>query len=106
MGMVFISTELYFHQIISVEHFILAMAVMKSISTAMLSGGEQDSEPLVLGWQALKVYIVDLMVDNTQLGFSMSAQGHKLIVYLYLLKAKESSRDMCLLQGAGFHVGT
>ena len=51
-GMVFISTQLYFHQIISVEHFILAMAVMKNISTAMLSGGEQDSEPLVLGSQA------------------------------------------------------
>ena len=54
----------------------------------------------------LEVYIVDLMVNNTQMGFSMSAQDHKLIIYLYLLKAKESSRDMCLLQGADFHMGT
>lgn len=54
----------------------------------------------------LKVYNVDLMVDNAQLGFSVSVQDHKLMVYLYLLKAKESSGGICLLQWADVHVGT
>lgn len=36
-------------------------------------------------------------MDSAQLGFSVSAQDCKFMVYPYLPEAKESDRDVCLL---------
>lgn len=63
----FIETQLYFHQMISVKHSILAKAVMKSIS---LLRYQEDSETLNLqSWdsKSLEVFSLDFLVDKVQL---------------------------------------
>ncbi|EPY73595.1 hypothetical protein CB1_002748003 [Camelus ferus] len=96
--MAFIGTQLCFQHMISMKHFILARAAMRSISLLCY---QEDSKILSLRYwddKPLEVYSMDLMVDKAQLGFWVSARDRQIVVYLHLPEAKESSGGMYLLR--------
>lgn len=96
--------QLYIYQIISQE-LEPGPRCHEEYLAAVLQGGKQDVKLCCLDTKPLEVNSVGFMVDNAQLGFLVPDCDHNLIVYTYLLEARESFGGTHLLPWPRFHVG-
>lgn len=105
VGIAFIDTEIYIHQLLNIKSFILAADVYKSVSVLRFQEEYRTLCIVARDYQPLEVMAVDYYIDNTQLGFLVSDAEKNLILYMYQPEARESQGGHRLIRKADFHVG-
>ncbi|KAK3924905.1 Cleavage and polyadenylation specificity factor subunit 1 [Frankliniella fusca] len=102
VGVAFIDTQIYIHQIITIKNMILAADVFKSISLLRF---QEEYRTLSLDFRPCEVINVEFMIDNTQLGFLVSDAEKNIVLYTYQPEARESCGGQRLMRKADFHLG-
>lgn len=105
MGIAFIDTEIYIHQLINIKSFILAADVYKSVSVLRFQEEFRTLCVVARDYQPLEVLSVEFYIDNTQLGFLVSDAEENLILYMYQPESRESQGGHRLIRKADFHAG-
>lgn len=105
MGIAFIDTEIYIHQLLNIKSFILAADVYKSVSVLRFQEEYRTLCIVARDYQPLEVMSVDYYIDNTQLGFLVSDAEQNLMLYMYQPESRESQGGHRLIRKADFHVG-
>ena len=105
VGIAFIDTEIYIHQLLNIKSFILAADVYKSVSVLRFQEEYRTLCIVARDYQPLEVLAVEYYIDNTQLGFLVTDAERNLILYMYQPDARESHGGHRLIRKADFHVG-
>ncbi|XP_023295562.2 cleavage and polyadenylation specificity factor subunit 1 [Lucilia cuprina] len=105
IGVAFIDTNIYVHQIISIKSLILIADVYKSVSLLRFQEEFRTLSLASRDFNPLEVYGVEFMVDNSNLGFLVTDAERNLIVYMYQPEVRESIGGQKLLRKGDFHLG-
>lgn len=105
VGVAFIDTQIYIHQIITIKNMILAADVFKSISLLRFQEEYRTLSLVSKDFRACEVINVEFMIDNTQLGFLVSDAEKNIVLYTYQPEARESCGGQRLMRKADFHLG-
>lgn len=105
VGIAFIDTDIYIHQLINIKNFILAADVYKSVSVLLFQEEFRTLCIVTRDYQPLETMSVEYYVDNTQLGFLVSDAEENLLLYMYQPESPESQGGHRLIRKADFHVG-
>ncbi|KAI8038594.1 hypothetical protein M5D96_008502 [Drosophila gunungcola] len=105
IGVAFIDTNIYVHQIITVKSLIFIADVYKSISLLRFQEEYRTLSLASRDFNPLEVYGIEFMVDNSNLGFLVTDAERNLIVYMYQPEARESLGGQKLLRKADYHLG-
>ncbi|KAK3085849.1 hypothetical protein FSP39_009622 [Pinctada imbricata] len=106
MGVAFIDTHIFIHNLTVIKHIILAADIQKSITLyqyqqqyKVLSIVSRDIKPL-------ETYTADFLVDNNILTMVATDKLKNIIVYVYQPEARESHGGQRLLRKADFNAGS
>eukprot|EP00099_Drosophila_melanogaster_P025688 NP_725397.1 cleavage and polyadenylation specificity factor 160, isoform B [Drosophila melanogaster] len=105
IGVAFIDTNIYVHQIITVKSLIFIADVYKSISLLRFQEEYRTLSLASRDFNPLEVYGIEFMVDNSNLGFLVTDAERNIIVYMYQPEARESLGGQKLLRKADYHLG-
>ncbi|XP_049318035.1 cleavage and polyadenylation specificity factor subunit 1 [Bactrocera dorsalis] len=105
IGVAFIDTNIYVHQIISVKSLILIADVYKSVSLLRFQEEFRTLSLASRDFNHLQVYNIEFMVDNNNLGFLVTDADKNLIVYMYQPESRESIGGQKLLRKSDYHLG-
>lgn len=105
IGVAFIDTNIYVHQMISVKSIILVADVYKSVSIIRFQEEYRTLSLVSRDFQALNVYDIEFMVDNMNLGFLVSDSEENFIIFMYQPESRESFGGQKLLRKADYHLG-
>ena len=105
VGIAFIDTEIYIHQLLNIKSFILAADVYKSVSVLRFQEEYRTLCIVARDYQPLQVLAVEYYIDNTQLGFLVTDAERNLMLYMYQPDARESHGGHRLIRKADFHIG-
>ncbi|KAK6623006.1 hypothetical protein RUM43_008858 [Polyplax serrata] len=105
VGIAFIDTQIYIHQMISVKSLILVADVYKSISLLRFQEEYRTLSLVSRDFRPCEVYAIELLLDNTQMGFLISDVEMNLIMYMYKPEDRDSFGGQKLLRKADFHLG-
>ncbi|XP_022229286.2 cleavage and polyadenylation specificity factor subunit 1 [Drosophila obscura] len=105
IGVAFIDTNIYVHQIITVKSLIFIADVYKSISLLRFQEEHRTLSLASRDFNPLEVYGIEFMVDNSNLGFLVTDAERNLIVYMYQPEARESLGGQKLIRKADYHLG-
>lgn len=105
IGVAFIDTSIYVHEIISIKSLILIADVYKSVSLLRFQEEFRTLSLASRDFNPLEVYGVEFMVDNANLGFLVSDAEKNFIVYMYQPEVRESIGGQKLLRKGDFHLG-
>lgn len=105
IGVAFIDTNIYVHQMISVKSLIVIADVYKSISILRFQEEYRTLSLVSRDFQPLEVYDVEFVVDNSNLGFMVTDAEKNLIIYMYQPESRESLGGQKLLRKGDYHLG-
>ncbi|KAF5272324.1 hypothetical protein FQA39_LY07925 [Lamprigera yunnana] len=105
VGVAFIDTQIYTHQILSIKSLILIADVYKSISLLRFQEEYRTLSLVSRDFRPCEVLTIEYIIDNTNLGFLVSDTEKNLIVYMYQPESRESFGGQRLLRKADFHLG-
>lgn len=105
IGVAFIDTNIYVHQIISVKSLILIADVYKSISLIRFQEEFRTLSLASRDFNYLKAYTIEFMVDNLNLGFLVTDAEKNFILYMYEPKIRDSCGGQKLLRKGDYHLG-
>lgn len=105
VGVAFIDTQIYIHQILAIKSLILVADVYKSITLLRFQEEYRTLSLVSRDFRATEVYTVEFLIDNTQLGFLVSDREKNIVLYMYQPEARESYGGQKLLRKADFHLG-
>ncbi|XP_060653356.1 cleavage and polyadenylation specificity factor subunit 1 [Drosophila nasuta] len=105
IGVAFIDTNIYVHQIITVKSLIFIADVYKSISLLRFQEEYRTLSLASRDFNPMEVFGIEFMVDNSNLGFLVTDAERNLIVYMYQPEARESLGGQKLLRKADYHLG-
>ncbi|XP_018335377.1 cleavage and polyadenylation specificity factor subunit 1 [Agrilus planipennis] len=105
VGVAFIDTQIYTHQILSVKSLLLVADVYKSISLLRFQEEYRTLSLVSRDFKASEIYSLQYMIDNTNMGFLVSDSEKNLILYMYQPEARESYGGQRLLRKGDFHLG-
>ncbi|KAL0274118.1 UNVERIFIED_CONTAM: hypothetical protein PYX00_006618 [Menopon gallinae] len=105
VGIAFIDTQIYIHQLISVKSLILVADVYKSISLLRFQEEYRTLSLVSRDFRPCEVYAIELLLDNTQMGFLISDVEMNIIMFMYKPEDRESVGGQRLLRKADFHLG-
>ncbi|EDV98226.1 GH22991 [Drosophila grimshawi] len=105
IGVAFIDTNIYVHQIITVKSLIFIADVYKSISLLRFQEEHRTLSLASRDFNPMEVFGIEFMVDNSNLGFLVTDAERNLIVYMYQPEARESLGGQKLLRKADYHLG-
>ncbi|GJQ66350.1 putative mRNA cleavage protein, partial [Trypoxylus dichotomus] len=105
VGVAFIDTQIYTHQILSIKSLILVADVYKSISLLRFQEEYRTLSLVSRDFRPCEVYGIEYLIDNTTMGFLLSDNERNLVLYMYQPEARESFGGQRLLKKADFHVG-
>ena len=105
VGIAFIDTEIYIHQLLNIKSFILAADVYKSVSVLRFQEEYRTLCIVARDYQPLEVMAAEYYIDNTQLGFLVGDAEQNLILHMFQPEARESQGGHRLIRKADFHVG-
>nr|XP_053638163.1 cleavage and polyadenylation specificity factor subunit 1-like [Cherax quadricarinatus] len=106
VGIAFIDTQIYVHQLTCIKSLILAADICKSI---LLLRFQEENRTLSLVSRDLKplqVYGIQYLVDNTSLAFIASDADRNLVVFTYNPESHESAGGTRLIRKGDFHLGS
>lgn len=105
IGVAFIDTQIYIHQIISIKSLILIADVYKSISLLRFQEEFRTLSLVSRDFRACEVFTLEYLIDNTNLGFLISDSERNVVLYMYQPESRESLGGQRLLRKADFHLG-
>lgn len=105
MGIAFIDTDIYIHQLINIKSFILAADVYKSVSVILFQEEFRTLCIVARDYQPLETLAIEYYIDNTQLGFLVSDAEQNVMLCMYQPESPESQGGHRLIRRADFHVG-
>ncbi|KAK4873313.1 hypothetical protein RN001_015342 [Aquatica leii] len=105
VGVAFIDTQIYTHQILSIKSLILIADVYKSISLLRFQEEYRTLSLVSRDFRPCEILTIEYMIDNTNLGFLVSDSEKNLVLYMYQPEARESFGGQRLLRKADFHLG-
>ncbi|XP_019876681.2 cleavage and polyadenylation specificity factor subunit 1 [Aethina tumida] len=105
VGVAFIDTQIYTHQILTIKSLLLVADVYKSISLLRFQEEYRTLSLVSRDFRACEVYSVEYMIDNSNLAFLVSDREKNLVLYMYQPEARESLGGQRLLRKADFHLG-
>lgn len=105
VGVAFIDTQIYTHQILSIKNLLLVADVYKSISLLRFQEEYRTLSLVSRDFKPCEVYGIEYLIDGTNLGFLVSDKEKNIILYMYQPEARESLGGQKLLRKADFHLG-
>ncbi|GAB0099522.1 Cleavage and polyadenylation specificity factor subunit 1 [Sergentomyia squamirostris] len=105
VGVAFIDTNIYVHEMVSVKSLILVADVYKSISILRFQEEYRTLSLVSRDYQPQTVFSVDYVVDNSNLGFIVTDSDGNIIIYMHQPESRESFGGQRLLRKADYHVG-
>ncbi|KAG8228872.1 hypothetical protein J437_LFUL007609 [Ladona fulva] len=105
VGIAFIDTQVYIHQMLSIKCLILIADVYKSISLLRFQEEYRTLSLVSRDYRPTEVYTIEFLLDNTQMGFLVSDGEKNLVLYMYQPESRESYGGQRLLRRADFHLG-
>ncbi len=101
IGVAFIDTNIYVHQMVSIKSLILVADVYKSINLLRFQEEYRTLSLVSRDYNMLDVLNVEFMVDNTNLGFLATDCSENLIIYMYQPESRDSfgGKMRCRLYG-------
>ncbi|KAL1516840.1 hypothetical protein ABEB36_000686 [Hypothenemus hampei] len=105
IGIAFIDTQVYTHQILTIKSLILIADVYQSISLLRFQEEYRTLSMVSRDLRACEVYGIEYMIDNSNMGFLMSDREKNLTICMYQPEARESLGGQRLLRKADFHLG-
>ncbi|KAJ8922195.1 hypothetical protein NQ315_004132 [Exocentrus adspersus] len=105
IGVAFIDTQIYTHQILTIKSLLLIADVYKSIALLRFQEEYRTLSLVSRDFKPCEVYSVEYMIDNSSLGFLVSDKEKNLVLYMYQPEARESLGGQRLLRKADFHLG-
>ncbi|CAL8131581.1 unnamed protein product [Orchesella dallaii] len=105
VGIAFIDTQIYIHQMISVKNLIYIADFYKSVSLLRFQETHRTLAVVSRDFKPLEVYGIGFLIDNTQLGLIVADRDKNLVVYMYQPQSRESFGGQRLIRKADFHLG-
>ncbi|ALC41041.1 Cpsf160 [Drosophila busckii] len=105
IGVAFIDTNIYVHQIITVKSLIFIADVYKSISLLRFQEEYRTLSLASRDFNPMEVYGIEFMVDNSNLGFLVTDAERNMIVFMYQPESRESLGGQKLIRKADYHLG-
>ncbi|EFA00240.2 cleavage and polyadenylation specificity factor subunit 1 isoform X2 [Tribolium castaneum] len=105
VGVAFIDTQIYTHQILTIKSLLLVADVYKSISLLRFQEEYRTLSLVSRDFRPCEVFSVEYMIDNTTMGFLVSDSEKNLVLYMYQPESRESLGGQRLLRKADFHLG-
>ncbi|XP_017784844.1 PREDICTED: cleavage and polyadenylation specificity factor subunit 1 isoform X1 [Nicrophorus vespilloides] len=105
VGVAFIDTQIYTHQILAIKSLILVADVYKSVALLRFQEEYRTLSLVSRDFRPSEVYTIEYLIDNSTLGFLVSDSEKNLILYMYQPEARESFGGQRLLRKADFHIG-
>ncbi|XP_067007220.1 cleavage and polyadenylation specificity factor subunit 1 isoform X2 [Anabrus simplex] len=105
VGVAFIDTNIYIHQLLSIKSLILVADVYKSISLLRFQEEYRTLSLVSRDFRPAEVYTCEFLLDNVQMGFLIADAEKNLVLYMYQPESRESFGGQRLLRKADFHLG-
>ncbi|KAF4518485.1 hypothetical protein B566_EDAN006490 [Ephemera danica] len=105
VGVAFIDTQIYIHQMLSIKSLILVADVYKSIALLRFQEEYRTLSLVSRDFRPAEVYTIEFVIDNTQMGFLISDREKNIVLYMYQPESRESLGGQKLLRKADFHIG-
>ncbi|XP_072375560.1 cleavage and polyadenylation specificity factor subunit 1 [Diabrotica undecimpunctata] len=105
IGVAFIDTQVYTHQILTIKSLLLVGDVYKSIALLRFQEEYRTLSMVSRDFKPNEVYSIEYMIDNSSLGFLVSDGEKNLAMYMYQPESRESLGGQRLLRKADFHLG-
>lgn len=106
VGIAFIDTQIYVHQLISIKSLILAADICKSVFLLRFQEENRTLSLVSRDQKPLQVYGIQYLVDNATLAFIASDADKNLVVFTYNPESHESSGGTRLIRKGDFHLGS
>ncbi|XP_037085613.1 cleavage and polyadenylation specificity factor subunit 1-like [Pollicipes pollicipes] len=104
VGVAFIDSQVYIHQLRSMKNFIMAADVCNSVSLLRFQQDFRTISLLARDFKPRDIYAVEYLIDNTQVGFLATDAEANLIVFLYQPESRESGGGQRLMRRADFQL--
>ncbi|XP_012228183.1 cleavage and polyadenylation specificity factor subunit 1 isoform X1 [Linepithema humile] len=105
VGVAFIDTQIYIHQMLSIKSLILIADVYKSISLLRFQEEYRTLSLVSRDFRPAEVYTIEYLIDNTNLGFVVADGESNLALFMYQPESRESLGGQKLIRKADFHLG-
>lgn len=105
IGVAFIDTNIYVHQMVSIKSLILVADVYKSVSLLRFQEEFRTLSLVSRDYNMLNVLDIEFSVDNANLGFIASDCAENIIVFMYQPEVRESYGGQRLMRKSDYHVG-
>ncbi|KAF7989483.1 hypothetical protein HCN44_008157 [Aphidius gifuensis] len=105
IGVAFIDTQIYIHQMLSIKSLILVADVYKSISLLRFQEEYRTLSLVSRDFRASEVYTIEYLIDNTNMGFLVADGESNLALFMYQPESRESLGGQKLIRKADFHLG-
>ncbi|RLU24961.1 hypothetical protein DMN91_003052 [Ooceraea biroi] len=105
VGVAFIDTQIYIHQMLSIKSLILIADVYKSISLLRFQEEYRTLSLVSRDFRPAEVYTIEYLIDNTNLGFLVADGESNLALFMYQPESRESLGGQKLIRKADFHLG-
>lgn len=90
VGVAFIDTQIYTHQILSIKSLILVADVYKSIALLRFQEEYRTLSLVSRDFRPCEVFAIEYLIDNTSMGFLLSDSEKNLVLYMYQPESRES----------------
>ncbi|XP_039280662.1 cleavage and polyadenylation specificity factor subunit 1 isoform X2 [Nilaparvata lugens] len=104
VGVAFIDTQIYIHQILAIKSLILVADVYKSISLLRFQEEYRTLSLVSRDYRASEVYTVEFLLDNTQMSFVVTDRDKNVVLYMYDPESADSFGGQRLMHRADFHL--
>ncbi|XP_043489722.1 cleavage and polyadenylation specificity factor subunit 1 isoform X1 [Polistes fuscatus] len=105
VGVAFIDTQIYIHQMLSIKSLILVADVYKSISLLRFQEEYRTLSLVSRDFRPAEVYTIEYLIDNNNLGFIVADGESNLALFMYQPESRESLGGQKLIRKADFHLG-
>ncbi|CAL7948360.1 unnamed protein product [Xylocopa violacea] len=105
VGVAFIDTQIYIHQMLSIKSLILIADVYKSISLLRFQEEYRTLSLVSRDFRPAEVYTIEYLIDNSNLGFLVADGESNVALFMYQPESRESLGGQKLIRKADFHLG-
>lgn len=105
VGVAFMDTTIYIHDMVSIKNYILIADVYQSVSVLRFQEQFRTLSLVSRDFHAMQVYAIEYVVDNNSLGFLATDAGGNLVIFMYQPESRESNGGQRLIRKADYHIG-
>lgn len=105
VGVAFIDTQIYIHQMLSIKSLILIADVYKSISLLRFQEEYRTLSLVSRDFRPAEVFTIEYLIDNNNLGFLVADGESNFALFMYQPESRESLGGQKLIRKADFHLG-